>query len=39
MQFALQMFFRIEEDETILDRLCVSDEVTFHVCGTVNSNN
>jgi len=28
--------FCIEEDKTYLERLCFSDEATFHVCGTVN---
>jgi hypothetical protein len=38
-QFALQMLFRIEEDKTYLERLCFSDDETFHMCGTVKRHN
>jgi len=34
-EFTLEMLSHIEEDEIYLDRLCLSDEATFHVCGTV----
>jgi hypothetical protein len=33
------MFSHIEEDKIYFDRPCLSDKVTFHVCGTVSRHN
>jgi hypothetical protein len=38
-QFALEELSRVEEGDTHLDRLCSSDEATFHVFGTVSRHN
>ena len=37
--FATDMLRSIEIDPNFLNRICFSDEATFHVCGTVNRHN
>lgn len=37
--FAINMLERISEDETFLNRVCFSDEATFHVSGKLNTHN
>ena len=38
-EFALNMLQRISEDEAFLERVCFSDEATFHVSGKLNKHN
>ena len=38
-EFAVNMLQRISEDEAFLKRVCLSDEATFHVSGTLNKHN
>ena len=38
-EFAVNMLQRISEDEAFLERVCFSDEATFHVSGKLNKHN
>ena len=38
-QFACDMLTRISEDPALLDKLCFTDEATFHVSGKLNRHN
>ena len=39
MQFCVEMFDRIADNETFLDNVIFSDESTFHISGKVNTHN
>ena len=38
-QFCVEIFDRIEDNETLLDNVIFSDESTFHISGKVNAHN
>ena len=39
MEFAHAILTRLDEDNNFLTKVAFSDELTFHVCGKVNTHN